>query len=405
MSIREIADAWEGRPTFAVIDLDALAGNYQALRAFVGPDVKIMSVVKANGYGHGAVPVAETVLANGADYVAVATVDEGAQLRKAGIRQDVLVLGPMGAAEKDRAVGMGMSIVMSDVPFAKGLARTVRMHQRTEPIKVHLKIDTGMRRFGVPPETVVDAAKTIMSFPELTLEGLMTHFASADEEDASTVHEQVRVFDQCVADLAAAGIEVPIHHVANSAATLRFPEYHKNMVRPGIAGYGVKPAPFIDLPGEPGQTRQILSIHSRVSRVIPLAKGDSVSYGGTWTAQEPTRAALIPIGYADGYLRTLTNRSWMAISGERADVIGRVCMDQTLLRVPEGLPAEPRQPVVVVGNGTDEMPHAPMLEDLADVSGAIPHEFITTMAPRLPKLYMRHGKLVAVADLEGYRKV
>lgn len=402
MSIREIADAWQGRPTFAVIDLDALAGNYQALRKFVGPDVKIMSVVKANAYGHGAVPVAETVLANGADFVAVATVDEGAMLRKAGIKQDILVLGPMGAAEKDRAVGMGMSIVMSDVPFAKGLARTVRMHQRTEPIKVHLKIDTGMHRFGVPPETVVDAAKLITSFPELKLEGLMTHFASADEEDASSVHEQVRVFDQCVADLAAAGIEVPIHHVCNSAATLRFPEYHKNMVRPGIAGYGIKPAPFIGLPEG---MRQILSIHSRVSRVIPLAKGDSVSYGGTWTAQEPTRAALIPIGYADGYLRTLSNRSWMTISGERADVIGRVCMDQTMLHLPKGLPAETRQPVVVIGNGSDEMPDAPMLEDLAEVSGSIPHEFITTMAPRLPKLYMRHGKLVAVADLEGYRKI
>lgn len=405
MSIREVVDAWQGRPTFAVIDLDALATNYQTLREYVGPDVRIMSVVKANAYGHGAVPVAETVLANGADYVAVATVDEGAQLRKAGISQDILVLGPMGAAEKDRAVGMGMSIVMSDVPFAKGLARTVRMHQRKEPIKVHLKIDTGMRRFGVAPETVVDAAKTILSFPELQLEGLMTHFASADESDASSVHQQVEVFDRCVADLAAAGIEVPIHHVCNSAGTVRFPEYHKNMVRPGIAGYGIKPAPFLDLPGEPGRMRQILSIHSRVSRVIPLAPGDSVSYGGTWTATEQTRAALIPIGYADGYLRTLSNRSWMSISGERADVIGRVCMDQTLLHLPSGLPAETRQPVVVIGNGTEEMPHAPMLEDLAEASGSIPHEFITTMAPRLPKLYMRHGKLVAVADLEGYRKV
>ncbi len=405
MTIREIADAWQGRPTFAVIDLDALATNYQTIREYVGPDVKIMSVVKANGYGHGAIPVAETVLANGADFVAVATVDEGAQLRKAGINADILVLGPMGAAEKDRAVGMGMSIVMSDVPFAKGLARTVRMHQRKEPIKVHLKIDTGMRRFGVPPETVVDAAKLITSFPELKLEGLMTHFASADEPDTSSVHEQVRIFDQCVADLAEAGIEVPIHHVCNSAATVQFPEYHKNMVRPGIMGYGIKPAPHLALPGEPGRMKQVVSIHSRVSRVIPLAKGDSVSYGGTWTAQEPTRAALVPIGYADGYLRSLSNRSWMAISGERADVIGRVCMDQTLLHLPEGLPAETRQPITVIGNGTDEMPHAPMLEDVAEVAGSIPHEFITTMAPRLPKLYMRHGKLVAVADLEGYRKI
>lgn len=405
MSIREIAETWQGRPTFAVIDLDALATNYQALRTFVGPDVRIMSVVKANGYGHGAIPVAETVLANGADDVAVATVDEGAQLRKAGINADILVLGPMGAAEKDRAVGMGMSIVMSDVPFAKGLARTVRMHQRKEPIRVHLKIDTGMRRFGVAPDDVVSAAKTITSFPELKLEGLMTHFASADELDTGSVHEQVRIFDQCVADLAAAGIEVPIHHVCNSAATVQFPEYHKNMVRPGIAGYGIKPAPHLCLPGEPGEMKQILSIHSRVSRVIPLAQGDSVSYGGTWTADEETRAALIPIGYADGYLRSLSNRSWMSISGEHANVIGRVCMDQTMLHLPDGLPAETRQPVTIVGNGTEEMPNAPTLEELAGVANSIPHEFITTMAPRLPKLYVRQGKLVGVADLEGYRRL
>jgi alanine racemase len=176
-------------------------------------------------------------------------------------------------------------------------------------------------------------------------------------------------------------------------------------VRPGIAGYGIKPAPHLCLPGEPGEMKQILSIHSRVSRVIPLAKGDSVSYGGTWTAEEETRAALIPIGYADGYLRSLSNRSWMSISGEHANVIGRVCMDQTMLHLPEGLPAETRQPVTVIGNGTVEMPNAPSLEEMASVAGSIPHEFITTMAPRLPKLYVRHGELVGVADLEGYRRL
>lgn len=405
MSMREIADAWQGRPTFAVIDLDALATNVQTLKQYVGPDVQLTVVVKANGYGHGAIPVAETALANGANGVAVATVDEGAQLRKAGISAPILAMGPMGIAERDRAVGMGMSIVVADVDFAKGLAQVVRMQQRKEPINVHLKVDTGMRRFGVRAEDAVQAARVIQEIPELRLEGLMTHFASADELDTTSVHKQVAVFDDCVRALCEAGVEIPIHHVCNSAGTVQFPQYHKNMVRPGLAMYGVRPAPHIPLPGEPGVMKQVLTVHSRVSRVIPLAQGDRVSYGGTWAAEGETRGALVPIGYADGYSRSLSNRAWMTVDGCRADVIGRVCMDQTIVHLPDGMAAETLQQVVIIGNGTGDTPGAPHLHELAAVGGTIPHEFMTTMAPRLPKLYMRHGKLVAVADLEGYRKI
>lgn len=405
MSIRDIVEAWGGRPTFAVVDLDALATNAQVLKEHVGPDVAMMAVVKANAYGAGAIPVAETVLANGASSVAVATVDEGAQLRKAGINAPILVLGPIGNAERDRAVGMGMSIVLSDIPFTKGLARTVRMQQRKEPINVHLKIDTGMRRFGVPADRVVEAARAIQALPELKLEGLMTHFACADEMDTASVHRQVEVFESCVEDLRREGIEVPVHHVCNSAATVQFPQYHKNMVRPGLALHGVPPAPHIPLPGEPGQMKLVATIHSRVARIIPLAKGDRVSYGGTWEAPEPMRGALMPIGYADGYLRSLSNQGWVSLGGHRADVIGRVCMDQTMLRVPDDLPAENRERIVIMGNGTDETGPAPTVMDLAAVGETIPHELMTTMAPRLPRLYVRHGKVVAVADLEGYRKL
>lgn len=405
MTIQSIADAWEGRPTFAVIDLDALAVNVRTMKAHVGPDVRLTVVVKANGYGHGAIPVAEIALANGAHGVAVATVDEGAQLRKAGINAPILVMGPMGSAERDRAVGMGMTIVISDVGFAKGLASVVRMHQRKEPIKVHIKVDTGMRRFGVHSDDVVAAAKAIQGIPELELEGFMTHLASADEMDVSSAHRQVEVFESCVGALRNADIEIPVHHVCNSAATVQFPQYHKDMVRTGLAVYGVWPARHIPLPGDPGAMKQVLSVHSMVSRVIPIAKGEGVSYGGTWRADEDTHGALVPIGYADGYQRSLSNRGWMAIDGKRAEVIGRVCMDQTILRVPDGTTIENRQKVVIIGNGTGDTPGAPTLHDLADISNTIPHEFMTTMAPRLPKLYVRHGRVVAVADLEGYRKI
>lgn len=405
MSIREVVDNWQGRPTFAVVDLDALATNVQTMRAHIRPEAALLAVVKANGYGHGAVPVAETALENGASTVAVATVDEGAQLRKAGIDAPILVLGPMGAAERDRAVGMDMAIVMSDIGFASGLARVVKMHQRKEPLKVHLKIDTGMRRFGVTPGAVVESARAILKHPELHLEGLMTHLACADEVDLTSAHQQVKVFDECVAKLRDAGIEVPVHHVANSATTVQFPQYHRNMVRSGLALYGVRPAPHIPLPGGDGVMKQILTVYSMVTRVIPLAPGDRVGYGGSWEAKEQTRGALVPIGYADGYLRSLSSKGWMTISGVRAGVIGRVCMDQTILHMPDGLPAETRQRVVIIGNGTDEAGCAPTLEELADLAGTIPHELMTSLAPRLPKLYIKGGRLHAVHDLEGYRRV
>lgn len=403
MSLQHMVDGWQGRPTFGVVDLDAFAQNVRTMREFVRHGARYCVVVKANGYGLGAVPLARTAAQHGADILAVATVDEGAQLRRAGISTDILLMGPAGPAEKDLAVGMDMTVVMNDIPFAHGLARTVRENGRKKPLKVHLKLDTGMRRFGVLPKDAVAAAKKILSFPELKLEGLMTHFASADVPDLTSAHEQVRVFNETVAELEAAGIDIPIKHVCNSAAAVQFPEWHMDMVRSGIATYGVKPATHIQLPGDPGQMKQIVTIHSMVARVIPLAKGNRVSYGGTWEADVDTRGALIPLGYADGYLRGLSNRGWMSIEGQRAGVIGRVCMDQTILHMPDTLPSKTRQRVVVIGDGTDATPGAPTLEEMAEIAETIPHELMTTIAPRVPKLYMRGGKLVGLADLDGYR--
>lgn len=403
MNLDRIVEQWQGRPTYAVIDLDAFAENVRTMRAHIRDEARYCVVVKANGYGLGAIPLARAAIQNGADMLAVATVDEGAQLRRAGISTDILLMGPAGPAEKDLAVGMDMTVVMNDIPFAHGLAKTVREEGRTKPLKVHLKVDTGMRRFGVQPKDAEAAARKIMSFPELKLEGLMTHFASADIPDLTSAQEQVRVFDEVVAELEAAGIDIPIKHVCNSAGTVQFPEWHKDMVRSGLATYGIRPAPHIPLPGEPGQMKQIVTIHSMVARVIPIEPGDSVSYGGTWTATEKTRGALVPLGYADGYLRGLSNLGYMSIEGERADVIGRVCMDQTILKMPDSLPTKTRQNVVVIGNGTADTPGAPDLEELAEIAGTIPHELMTTIAPRVPKLYVREGKLIGLADLDGYR--
>lgn len=404
MTLQEIVDQWQGRPTFAIIDLDAFATNVQTMRKWILPEARYCVVVKANSYGLGAVPMARTALANGADLVAVATVDEGAQLRRAGISSDILLMGPAGPGEKDLAVGMDMTVVMNDIPFAHGLARAVRENGRNKPLRVHLKVDTGMRRMGVLPEDAVAAARKIMSFPELKLEGLMTHFASADVPDMTSADQQVEVFDKVVADLEAAGIDIPVKHMCNSAGTVQHRDWHRDMVRSGIATYGIRPAPHIPLPGEAGEMKQVVSLHSIVARVIPLQTGDAVSYGGTWVAHEQARGALIPIGYADGYLRSLSNRGYMGIEGQRANVIGRVCMDQTIVEMPRDLPSKTRQHVTIFGNGTDEQAGAPTLEELAEIGDTIPHELITTLAPRVPKLYVREGNLVGLADLDGYRE-
>lgn len=402
MSNTGVLDAWQGRPTFAVVDLDALATNVRILREFIRPEAEFTAVVKANGYGVGSIPMAETALAYGASRVAVATVDEGAQLRKAGITAPILVMGPVGMAETERVVGMDMSLVISDVPFVNALARVVRMHYRKEPLKVQLKVDTGMRRFGVVPEDVVESARAIIAHPELELEGLMTHIAGADEPDLTSARDQFACFDECVDRLTTAGIDVPVHHVANSATTVQFPDQHRGMVRVGLAMHGVPPGPHKPLMSG---MRQILTIHSRVTRIVPLAAGDRVSYGGTWAAKEQTRGALVPIGYADGYLRALSSRGWMSVSGRRSDVIGRVCMDQTILHLPDDLSAETWQRVVVIGDGSPETVGAPTLEEISAAAGTIPHEMMTGMTTRLPKLYAREGRIVAVADLDGYRKL
>lgn len=400
MRHQHIIDAWQGRPTFAVIDLDAYATNVTTMRQAIGPGTRLCTVVKANGYGHGAIPVAKVAVECGVDYLAVATVDEGVELREAGIDAPLLVMGPINASEIETALHHAMTLVIVDPAFAAAVnGSAARLGRRA---RVHLKIDTGMRRFGCAPEQVVSVGQTIVALPHLEFEGVMTHIASADVAGNDTPHDQVATFDRCVADLQAAGIQPPLQHVANSATTYQFVPYRRSMVRTGLSTYGVPPAAHVPLMAG---MRQVMTVYSRVARDIPLSPGDRVGYGGTWQADTECQGALVSIGYADGYLRSLSSRGWMAIDGARAEVIGRVCMDQTILRAPEGSGRNTGKYAVVIGDGTDGTPGAPDLDDVAIAAGSIPHELMTGLAPRVPKLYVRHGTLQAVADLHGYRRV
>jgi len=394
------AAGWAGRPAVAVVDLDTIATNVETVRSMLGPGTALMAVVKANGYGHGAIPVARAALAAGATALGVATVDEGAQLRAAGIEVPILVFGAIGDHERARSIGLGLSLVVTNEAFARALAADAKASLVKEPVSVHLKIDTGMRRFGAMPGEAVAVARAIAGLEQLRLDGVMTHFAAADADDPASATEQVAVFDRVVAQLEQAGVAVPLQHVANSAATLRFPAFHRGMVRLGIAMYGLVPDTTIPLP-EP--MRPALTIHGKLARVFDLEPGDAVGYGRTYMPGRPERAALVTIGYADGYRRGLSSGGWMSIRGERADVLGRVSMDQVVVRVPDQLEVAPGEPVVIVGDGTAATASAPTLDQLAQRASTIGYELATGLAPRLPKLYVRGGAVVAVADLSGYR--
>ncbi|MDQ4045571.1 MAG: alanine racemase, partial [Chloroflexota bacterium] len=381
--VDELLSEWGGRPSMAVVDLDQLSTNVRALRDRVGAATRFMAVVKAEGYGHGAVPIAKTAIRAGADELAVATVEEGVRLRRGGVKAPILVLGPIGTKERPRAVTFDLMLVIGDLDFARGLAADVRKTGRKTPLDVHLKVDTGMHRFGVCAEQAVDVAKIIDASPELRLAGVMTHFASADDPDPAYTRMQAARFDEAVAAVRAAGIEVPSEHLCNSAATLRYPEYHRDRVRVGIAMYGLRPDP--ELVPVPEPLRPVLSIHSRITRIAQLQAGDRVSYGGTWQAETPSRVALVPIGYADGYSRRGSNQAWMDVRGVRSPVRGRVCMDQTMVEV--GPDVRPDDTVTVVGDGHHG--EAPSIDHLAVLWGTISHEVATGFGMRrLGHLYL-----------------
>ena len=397
-----VAASWSGRNIWAVVDLDALTTNVQAIADHVGESVRVMAVVKANGYGHGAVPVARAALAGGATELAVATVDEGAQLRNAGITEPVLALSAIGRHERPRAAALGLGIIVTNRDFAHALAADAKAALVKDPVSIHLKIDSGMNRFGAEPDEALTVAQAIASHSNLRLDGVMTHFACADAEFRSFTDAQAARLDDCLAQLANAEIPVPTVHIANSAATLRFPEYHRNMVRLGIAMYGLVPDRSIPL--LPGM-KPALTIHGRLIRVHTLESGEAVGYGATHTVTAPESVGLVTMGYADGYRRSLSNRAWASIRGQRADVVGRVSMDQLVLRIPDGLEVGSGEPVTLVGNGTGDTSPAPTLDDLADIAGTIGYELATGLAPRVPRVYVAGGQVVGIADLAGYREL
>jgi alanine racemase len=365
------------RPTVAEIRLSALQQNFQALRDLLPRSTGILGVVKANGYGHGAVPVARVLEGAGARMLGVASVEEGVELRRAGIRIPLVVLGGVDPTQAGEAHAHGLSAVLFDRAQAGYLAREAGKAGR--PFSVHVKVDTGMGRLGILPKQVAGLLQELAAERGLRLEGWMTHLSSADgpaAEDRGYTREQLRVFSEGLPGMRAAFVQNVAVHALNSAGILAYREEPFDMVRPGISLYGCSP-----LPGDAGVSlRPVMRIVTKVVSLKELPDGHGVSYNRRYRCNGARTVAVVPVGYADGYRRGLTGQARMAVSGRTAPVAGTICMDHTVIDV-TGIPG------VGIGSPVEVMGEASLSAvEMARLCGTIPYEILTQVGSRIPRV-------------------
>jgi alanine racemase len=373
----------EERPTRAEIRLGALRRNFARARELAGPGVKVMAVVKAEAYGHGMLRVARELLAEGAEYLGVAIVEEAVALRDAGIEAPILVLGspPDGALPLFAARGIDLAVASA----AKARAARAAALASGVSIRVHVKVDTGMGRIGVDWREIPAFAEELSGLlpnggqPGLELVGAFSHLATADC-DLDFAREQEARFRAALAALGKRGLEPPIAHLSNSAALVAMPEARFGMVRPGIFVYGYEPSPWRSAGLEP-----VMRLVSRLSFVKRLRAGEPVSYGSTWKPGEDTAIGTVPLGYGDGYARALSSRASMWVVGSARPIAGRVCMDQTMLDLGPRSPAREGDEVIVFGRrGSEGIPG----EGLCELLGTIPYELTCMVGARVPRVYV-----------------
>ncbi len=368
----------QGRPTVAEISVAALRHNLRQVRTLVGPGVDILAVVKANGYGHGAVVAARAFLAEGAAMLGVATVEEAVELRAAGVGMPILVLGGHVPGQESDILEHALTPAVWNPDTARALGTRAAAVGRRVP--VHLKIDTGMGRLGVLPPDVTQVGGALAALPGIEVEGVFSHFACAEDVTGSAVTEQLARFDDAVAALAVVGVHPRVRHMANSAAVLTLPRAYGSMVRPGIMLYGVPPDPGL---AQRSPLVPVMRLRSAVLQAKRVPAGTPVSYGQTFRTRRSSVLATVPVGYADGYPRALSNRAQMLVSGRRAPVVGRVCMDLTVVDVTDVGEVGAGEEVVLWGR----QQHAEIsCSEVAGWAGTIPYEVLTRVGARVPRV-------------------
>lgn len=378
---------------WAEVDLDAIAHNAWEIRRMTGRHAEVMGVVKADAYGHGAMQVARTLLDNGVTRLAVSMLDEAIQLRRSGIEVPILILSYTDPARAEEIIEYDVTQTVFSHDLAQALSDTaVRLGKK---VKIHIKIDTGMTRVGfMPGYSAVKNVLQISKLPHIIIEGLFTHFASADEQDKSYTYMQFERFMSICNELSRVGLYIPVKHAANSAAWMEFPEMHLDMVRPGIILYGLYPSDEVDRSRI--HLKPAMTLKANVILVKDVEKGTSISYGRMFTTSRDSRIATIPIGYADGFSRLLNGKAQVLINGELAPVCGKICMDQCMVDVTH-LKNEVHvgDEVVLFGKqGGEEI----SVDSIAASIGTINYEIVCIVGKRIPRVYIRDGQVYNVLN-------
>jgi alanine racemase len=370
----------QGRPTVAEVSLGALRSNLREAQRLVGSRVHVMAVVKADAYGHGAVAAARAFLEAGAHVLGTSSVAEAVELRQAGVGAPIVVLGGAFPGDEDDVVAHDLAVGVWSLDAARALgAAAVRANRR---VRAHVKVDTGMTRLGVDVPDAQAFAEAVCDTPGIEVAGVFSHFATADAVDTAPAQAQVACFSDAVAALASVGIRCPHVHLANSAAVLTQPQAHFTLVRPGIMLYGYAPAPHL---AKRATLRPALRLRTAVAQVRTVPAGRPVGYGGTYVTSRPSVIATLPVGYADGLHRLVSNRGWMVVRGTRAPIAGRVCMDHVMLDVTDVPGVAAGDEVVVIGEqGTAGVG----ADELAGWCETISYEALTSVGKRVPRVYV-----------------
>ncbi|NMA82956.1 MAG: alanine racemase [Epulopiscium sp.] len=373
----------------AEINLDALQHNIKEIKKQVQSKSQIMAVIKADAYGHGAVEVAEVLIQQGVSRLAVAILEEGIQLRKAGIQVPILVFGYISPSQASKVIDYQLTPTVFTYEMARAFSEAGAKQKQDVPI--HIKIDTGMGRVGfLAEEKSVKEVQKIKSLPNLFLEGIYTHFSTADAEERTFTEKQINKFNHFIQEIENKGIQIPIQHAANSAGIMEFTEGYLNIVRAGIILYGLYPS--VGMGHEKDLSLQpVMSLKSHIVHIKEVEKNIPIGYRRTYVTDKRTRVATIPVGYGDGYSRGLSNKGTVLIGGKRAPIIGRICMDQCMVDITHIPEAKIEDEVVLLGRQGSQVISA---QEIADLIETIPYDVVCMVGKRIPRIYIKNQQQV-----------
>ena len=368
------------RSTWAEINLRALSHNLGVVRKKIAREQKILAVVKADAYGHGLIPVAQTLSKDGVHMLGITQIEEGCELRKAGISTPILLMTGFVEEQIEALFQYNLTPVLHHAQFLPHLQRFAQQKQKS--MGVHLKVDSGMGRLGFSASEVIEVVEEINGFNGVELEGIMTHFAEAEAKDQAFMIEQTQLFQKFLGSIGKINPRLPIFHAANSAAIITYPPAHFQMVRPGIMLYGYLPPP---LGGGANDLLPVMSIKTKILQLKKVPAKTPISYGRTWKTRKESLIATLPIGYADGYPRLLSNRGSVLMGGKRVPIVGRICMDLLMVDVSEMIPPQLGDEVILLGEDGAERINA---DDIAKWAGTISYEVLCGVSQRIPRIYM-----------------